>query len=68
MFSVANLPGVDSRVSVIAYGVVLLSLLVQGGLVAPVTRVLGMGVVPGAGFARPDTSRGDVPPRADEDP
>jgi hypothetical protein len=31
-------------------------------------RVLGMGVVPGAGFARPDTSRGDVPPRADEDP
>src|SRR5882672_2209149 len=38
--SVADLPGVDSRVSVIAYGVVLLSLLVQGGLVSPVTRVL----------------------------
>jgi CPA1 family monovalent cation:H+ antiporter len=38
--SVADLPGVDSRVSVIAYGVVLLSLLVQGGLVTPVTRLL----------------------------
>jgi monovalent cation:H+ antiporter, CPA1 family len=40
--SVADLPGVDSRVSVIAYGVVLLSLLVQGGLVTPVTRLLGI--------------------------
>jgi monovalent cation:H+ antiporter, CPA1 family len=38
--SVADLAGVDSRVSVIAYGVVLLSLLIQGGLVVPVTRVL----------------------------
>jgi monovalent cation:H+ antiporter, CPA1 family len=38
--SVADLPGVDSRVSVIAYGVVLLSLLIQGGLVTPVTRLL----------------------------
>jgi len=34
--SVAGLSGVDSRVSVVAYGVVLLSLLVQGGLFAPV--------------------------------
>jgi len=38
--SVAATPGVDSRVSVVAYGVVLLSLLVQGGLSVPVTRVL----------------------------
>jgi monovalent cation:H+ antiporter, CPA1 family len=38
--SVANMPGVDSRVALIAYGVVLLSLLVQGGLVVPVTRIL----------------------------
>jgi CPA1 family monovalent cation:H+ antiporter len=38
--SVAGVAGVDSRVSVIAYGVVLLSLLVQGGLVVPVTRAL----------------------------
>jgi monovalent cation:H+ antiporter, CPA1 family len=38
--SVADVAGVDSRVSLIAYGVVLLSLLVQGGLVAPVTRAL----------------------------
>jgi CPA1 family monovalent cation:H+ antiporter len=38
--SVANVPGVDSRVALIAYGVVLLSLLVQGGLVVPVTRAL----------------------------
>jgi CPA1 family monovalent cation:H+ antiporter len=36
--SVAGLSGVDSRVSVVAYGVVLLSLLVQGGLFAPVMR------------------------------
>jgi CPA1 family monovalent cation:H+ antiporter len=38
--SVASVPGVDSRVALIAYGVVLLSLLVQGGLVVPVTRAL----------------------------
>jgi CPA1 family monovalent cation:H+ antiporter len=38
--SVAGLSGVDSRVSVIAYGVVLLSLLVQGGLFAPAMRWL----------------------------
>jgi monovalent cation:H+ antiporter, CPA1 family len=38
--SVADVAGVDSRVSLIAYGVVLLSLVVQGGLVTPVTRAL----------------------------
>jgi monovalent cation:H+ antiporter, CPA1 family len=40
--SVQDVHGVDNRVAVIAYGVVLLSLLVQGGLVAPVTRVLAI--------------------------
>jgi monovalent cation:H+ antiporter, CPA1 family len=40
--SVADLAGVDNRVSVVAYGVVLLSLLVQGGLITPITRVLGI--------------------------
>ncbi|HXC76575.1 MAG TPA: sodium:proton antiporter [Candidatus Acidoferrum sp.] len=38
--SVTNMPGVDRRVALIAYGVVLLSLLVQGGLVVPVTHAL----------------------------
>jgi CPA1 family monovalent cation:H+ antiporter len=38
--SVAGANGVDTRVSVVAYGVVLLSLLVQGGLMAPVARAL----------------------------
>jgi CPA1 family monovalent cation:H+ antiporter len=38
--SVAGLNGVDSRVSVVAYGVVLLSLLVQGALMAPLMRTL----------------------------
>ena len=38
--SVAGTAGVDDRVSVVAYGVVLLSLLVQGGLIVPVTRGL----------------------------
>ena len=38
--SVAGLNGVDSRVSVVAYGVVLLSLLVQGALMAPAMRGL----------------------------
>jgi NhaP-type Na+/H+ or K+/H+ antiporter len=37
---VADIAQVDSRVSVVAYGVVLLSLLVQGGLIAPVARTL----------------------------
>ncbi len=38
--TVAGATGVDSRVSAVAYGVVLLSLLVQGGLMAPVMRGL----------------------------
>ncbi|TAN31961.1 sodium:proton antiporter [bacterium] len=38
--SVAGVTGVDSRVSLIAYGVVLLSLLVQGALITPITRGL----------------------------
>lgn len=38
--SVAGLAGVDSRVSLVAYGVVLLSLLVQGALTASVMRGL----------------------------
>src|SRR5487761_490566 len=38
--SVANVAGVDSRVALVAYGVVLLSLLVQGGLVVPITHAL----------------------------
>jgi monovalent cation:H+ antiporter, CPA1 family len=41
--SVAGANGVDSRVSVVAYGVVLLSLLVQGGLMAPVSHALKIG-------------------------
>jgi len=38
--SVAGIVQVDGRVATVAYGVVLLSLLVQGGLIAPVTRAL----------------------------
>ena len=38
--SVAEVSGVDTRVSLVAYGVVLLSLLVQGSLTAPITRAL----------------------------
>jgi CPA1 family monovalent cation:H+ antiporter len=38
--SVADLTQVDKRVSIVAYGVVLLSLLIQGGLIAPVAKVL----------------------------
>jgi CPA1 family monovalent cation:H+ antiporter len=40
--SVANYPQIDSRVSVIAYGMVVLSLLVQGGLLLPVADLLGL--------------------------
>jgi CPA1 family monovalent cation:H+ antiporter len=38
--SVADLALVDKRVSIVAYGVVLLSLLIQGGLIAPVAKAL----------------------------
>ena len=38
--SVANHPGVDHRVSLVAYGMVVLSLLVQGGLLLPVASAL----------------------------
>ena len=41
--SVAGRPGVDARVSAVAYGVVLLSLLVQGASIAPVMRALRVG-------------------------
>jgi Na+:H+ antiporter len=40
--SVASYPGVNSQVSVIAYGMVVLSLLIQGGLLLPVAGVLGL--------------------------
>jgi CPA1 family monovalent cation:H+ antiporter len=40
--SVAGLNHVDSRVSAVAYGVVLLSLLVQGALLTPIVRGLRM--------------------------
>jgi CPA1 family monovalent cation:H+ antiporter len=40
--SVSGVAQIDSRVATVAYGVVLLSLLVQGGLIAPVTRALGI--------------------------
>jgi monovalent cation:H+ antiporter, CPA1 family len=40
--SVADYPQVDPHVSVIAYGMVLLSLLVQGGLLLPVADLLGL--------------------------
>lgn len=38
--SVADIAQVDKRVSIVAYGVVLLSLLLQGGLIGPVARAL----------------------------
>ncbi len=37
--SVAATAGIDSRVALVAYGVVLLSLVVQGGLISPVMRL-----------------------------
>lgn len=40
--SVANYPQVDSRVSVIAYGMVVFSLVIQGGLLLPVAARLGL--------------------------
>lgn len=40
--SVVGRPGVDPRVSVLAYGMVVLSLVVQGGLLVPVADVLGL--------------------------
>jgi NhaP-type Na+/H+ or K+/H+ antiporter len=38
--AVAQYPQIPARVSVIAYGMVVLSLLVQGGLLLPVARLL----------------------------
>ena len=38
--SVAKTPGIDSRVSIVAYGVVVLSLLIQGGLLLPLADLL----------------------------
>lgn len=41
--SVRGDSGIDARVSVIAYAMVVLSLFVQGGLLIPVARLLGVG-------------------------
>src|SRR5450759_4495476 len=54
--TVAGATGVDSRVSVIAYGVVLLSLLVQGGLMAPVMRGLKIEVASAQSGVKDGTS------------
>jgi monovalent cation:H+ antiporter, CPA1 family len=35
-------PGIDSRVSTVAYGMVVLSLLIQGGLMGPLATALGL--------------------------
>jgi len=40
--SVVGHPGVDPRVAVLAYGMVVLSLVIQGGLIVPVADVLGL--------------------------
>lgn len=40
--SVVGHPGVDPQVAVLAYGMVVLSLVVQGGLMVPVADVLGL--------------------------
>ena len=40
--SVSSVPGVDSRVSVVAYGMIVLSLIVQGGLLLLVADLLGL--------------------------
>jgi len=40
--SVVGHPGVDPRVAVLAYGMVVLSLVVQGGLIVPVADALGL--------------------------
>jgi CPA1 family monovalent cation:H+ antiporter len=39
---VAATPGIDVRVSTVAYGMVVLSLLIQGGLMGPLARALGL--------------------------
>jgi NhaP-type Na+/H+ or K+/H+ antiporter len=39
---VASTSGVNPRISVIAYGMVVLSLLIQGGLLLPVADLLGL--------------------------
>jgi CPA1 family monovalent cation:H+ antiporter len=39
---VAETPGIDQRVSTLAYGMVVLSLLIQGGVMGPLARALGL--------------------------
>jgi monovalent cation:H+ antiporter, CPA1 family len=39
---VAATPGIDPRVSTVAYGMVVLSLLIQGGLMGPLAHALGL--------------------------
>jgi len=46
---VAATPGIDPRVSTVAYGMVVLSLLIQGGLMGPLAHLLGLSA---AGQAR----------------
>jgi CPA1 family monovalent cation:H+ antiporter len=56
---VAATPGVDSRVSTVAYGMVVLSLLIQGGLMGPLARALGLSQT--AAQPKPAAATGDHP-------
>lgn len=55
--SVATYPGVDPDVSVIAYAMVVLSLIVQGGLLLPVADLLGLRAPAARVVRAPGTSR-----------
>jgi CPA1 family monovalent cation:H+ antiporter len=57
--SVATFPGIDPKVSVLAYGMVVLSLLVQGGLLLPVADLLKLRQRPAV--TPPATSRPEQP-------
>jgi CPA1 family monovalent cation:H+ antiporter len=57
--SVATLPGVNPEVSVLAYGMVVLSLVIQGGLLLPVAELLKLrrgSTLPGQTLAAESTS------------
>jgi NhaP-type Na+/H+ or K+/H+ antiporter len=54
---VATYPQVNPAVSVIAYGMVVLSLIVQGGLLLPLAEVLRLRGSPATEPRTPDTRR-----------
>ena len=62
--SIVGYKQIDAQVPVVAYGIVVLSLLVQGGLLLPVARFLGLSVHTGTSESAARRAREHTRPKS----